>query len=287
MHSKDTYRIIPTYALAGLMLCGWAWLATPESSAQTADHFSNDAYAEVLDRFVNENGMVDYPALQNDPASLQAYTEALADLSADDFARWPEEEQIALWINAYNAFTLQLIIDHYPIKKRLTRAIYPVGIRHIKGNWDGITFNIMGRDLTLNAIEHDILRVDYDYPAIHMSLVCAAMGCPPLRTEPYEGARLDEQHADQTQAFIDHPDKFRIDHGDRIVYLSPIFDWFGEDFVSSYGSEPAFDWGDTTEQAVLTFLAPHLAAHDRIQLDDRTYSVEYLSYDWSLNEQAE
>ncbi len=247
---------------------------------------SHDAYARVLERFVDHQGMVDYAGLQENSEDLTEYGRQLAAISPDEFRNWPEADQIALWINAYNALTLQLIIDHYPIRRRLTRALFPVGIRHIPGNWDGVTFNVMGRELTLNDIEHEILRVDYEYPAIHMSLVCAAMDCPPLRTEPYVGNRLDEQHDDQAKQLIAHPNKFRIDHENQVVHLSSIFDWFGEDFIPTHGDDPAFRWGDEKEQAVMTYLASYLDDEDVDRLKLGTYEVDYLDYDWSLNDQS-
>jgi hypothetical protein len=255
-----------------------------ESWAQSPDDFSSAAYARVLEQFVDDHGMVDYAALKNNPQDLIAYNRQLAGLSEGAFREWPENDQIALWINAYNAFTLQLIVDHYPIRRRLTRAIFPIGIRHIPGNWDGITFKIMGQKRTLNEIEHEILRQDFTYPAIHLSLVCAARGCPPLRREPYTGKHLDEQHADQTRIFLRHPEKFAINQDEGVVYLSSIFEWFGEDFTRVQAREPAVAWGNETEQAVMSFLAPHLSGPDRETLREQTYRIRYLSYDWSLNQ---
>ena len=235
---------------------------------------------------MDENGSVDYVGLKENPADLAAYENQLQALSPQTFASWSEPDQIALWINAYNAFTLRLIIDHYPIRRRLTRAMFPVGIRHIPGNWDEVRFPVMGRSMTLNEIEHETLRKDHVYPAIHMSLVCAAMGCPPLRREAYIGARLDEQHDDQTRRLLAHPDKFQIDHGAQVVRLSAIFDWFGEDFIRTHAEEASLSWGSPKERGVLGFLWPHLSDADRAALRDQPYRVEFFSYDWSLNEQS-
>jgi len=118
-----------------------------------------------------------------------------------------------------------------------------------------------------------------------MALVCAAMGCPPLRTEPYEGDKLDRQLNDQTRVFLANPQKFRLDRGQGKVYLSSIFKWFGGDFVNNFGTDKAFTGFSPDERAVLNFVSQYLAAGDRDYLLHGKYTLVYLDYDWSLNEQ--
>ncbi|MBI2818390.1 MAG: DUF547 domain-containing protein [Acidobacteria bacterium] len=140
--------------------------------------------------------------------------------------------------------------------------------------------------MTLDGIEHEVLRKQFREPRIHVALVCAAMGYPPLRNEPFEGAKLEEQLADQTRRFLANPRKFRIDRSQRRVYLSAIFDWYGEDFVPLFGTEERFGGHGAAERAVLHFISRHLGEADRAYLERETYALEYLDYDWSLNEQA-
>ena len=118
-----------------------------------------------------------------------------------------------------------------------------------------------------------------------MALVCAAMGCPPLRTEPYEGDKLDRQLNDQTRVFLANPQKFRLDRGQGKVYLSSIFKWFGGDFVNNFGTDKAFTGFSPDERAVLNFVSQYLPAGDRDYLLQGKYILVYLDYDWSLNEQ--
>jgi hypothetical protein len=139
--------------------------------------------------------------------------------------------------------------------------------------------------MTLDEIEHNVLRKEFNEPRIHMALVCAAMGCPPLRTEPYEGAKLDQQLNDQARVFLANPKKFRLDRGQGKVYLSSIFRWFGGDFVKNYGTDKAFPGFSPEERAVLNFLSQYLPAGDRDYLLKGKYTIAYLDYDWSLNEQ--
>jgi hypothetical protein len=144
----------------------------------------------------------------------------------------------------------------------------------------------MGKDYTLNDIEHKVLRKEFDKPGIHMALVCAALGCPILRNEPYITGKLDEQLNDQTRMFLSDPNKFRIDYTSGSMYLSPIFKWFAEDFVKTYGTEK-YRGHKNPSGAVIKFIDKHLPegiAQKRL-VDSRTYKILYLDYDWSLNEQ--
>jgi hypothetical protein len=144
----------------------------------------------------------------------------------------------------------------------------------------------MGQDYTLGHIEHKILRKQFDEPGIHMALVCAALGCPPLRGEPYAGPTLDKQFDGQATKFIADADKFRIDRDKGIVYLSPIFKWFSKDFVARYGPKDNISRHGEKTSAVLNYVAGHLNETDRAYILAGRYKVEYLKYDWSLNEQV-
>lgn len=250
--------------------------------------FSYDSYAAVLREHVDDRGMVSYAALKDDPAELNRFVRALAAVKPETYQSWDEPAKIAFWINAYNALTLKAIIDHYPIKAGLISGLaYPANsIRQIPGVWDKLQFLVMGQKMTLNQIEHETLRAKFNEPRIHVALVCAALGCPQLRNEPFIGERLDEQLSDQSRGFVTDASKFRIDRDAGKVYLSSIFKWFGGDFVKTYKPESGFaSGGSDAEKAVLHFAAGHLPAQDADYLRTGNYAVEYLDYDWSLNEQ--
>jgi len=150
--------------------------------------------------------------------------------------------------------------------------------------WDRKTFVVLGKKMTLDAIEHKRLRKEFDEPRIHVSLVCAAMGCPPLRSEAYTSEKLNAQLDDQAKVFLKNPIKFRIDRQDSTIYLSPIFKWYGEDFVDKFTPEAGLDGLNKTERAVLNFCSRHLSDADQKYLAAGGYSVRYLDYNWSLNE---
>ena len=249
--------------------------------------FSYTSYAEVLGTYVNDAGMVDYKGLKANRGELDAFARQLARLPRAVYDRWSDKQKVAFWINAYNALTLRVIIDNYPIKPSFFSSLrYPKNsIRQISGVWDKITFTVMGKRMTLEGIEHDTLRKDFNEPRIHVALVCAAMGCPKLRNEPYEADRLEDQFADQARSLLGAASKFRIDRARDQVHLSQILKWFGADFVKKYGTSVKFRGHDEEERAVLNFLSRHLEDRDRRYLEQGDYKIKYLDYDWVLNEQ--
>jgi len=257
-----------------------------QESGQPGVAFSYDDYSAILKANVDDRGMVDYRSLKQNREQLDAFADALDKLNREDYGRFTNEQKIAFWINAYNALTLKTIVDHYPIKASFFASFaYPKNsIRQISGVWDEITHPVLGERMTLDQIEHQVLRKKFNEPRIHMALVCAAMGCPPLRNEPYTGDKLDAQLADQTRTFLSNPAKFRIDRENGKVYLSSIFKWFGEDFIPDYAPEMGFSGHDDKERAVLNFIASNRPAQDSDFLRTGTYEIEYLDYDWSLNE---
>jgi hypothetical protein len=249
--------------------------------------FEYDDYGAVLEAYVDDRGMVNYDELKADREKLDAFATTIATLDPKVYDQWTENQKVAFWINAYNALTLQAIINHYPIKPSFFASIrFPKNsIRQIPGVWDELQFAAMGRKMTLDEIEHETLRKNFNEPRIHMALVCAAMGCPPLRNEPFAGDRLDAQLDDQTRRFLENPQKFRIDPVNGRVYLSPIFKWFGKDFIKTYGTGEKFSGKSETERAVLKFISGHIDESVAKYLATGEYDLEYLDYDWSLNEQ--
>ncbi len=274
-------------ALTMALLAGATLAATGQAGQEEPSLY--DRYRAVLTQFVDADGMVDYRGLEAQRQELDAFVRELARLERSTYRRWNDKQKVAFWINAYNALTLKTIVNHYPIEPTFpARLIYPNNsIRQIKGVWDDIGHTVMGEEMTLEEIEHEVLREQFDEPRIHVALVCAAMGCPPLLNEPYRAAELDEQLDGRTRRLLADPKKFRIERGDRRVYLSPIFDWFGKDFIGRYGTDSGFEGHSRAERAVLNYLAGHVDAAERRYLRTGRYKVKYLDYDWSLNEQAE
>ena len=182
-------------------------------------------YTELLQRHVAEDGTVNYEALVDDHEELMEVTRLL---SANSPAQnWSKEEQLAFWINAYNAFTLQLIVDHYPVESitKIKRIHLPL----ISTIWGKKFFKIGGTKMSLGQIEHKILREQFNEPRIHFAINCASFSCPKLRNEAFEAEYLEEQLEDQTRYFVNNPDKNSMEADD--IELSRIFLWFKADFT--------------------------------------------------------
>lgn len=244
--------------------------------AQAFDH-SHAAYDAVLKTRVKD-GMVDYKALKADPEALDQYMDTLAAVSEAHFKAWTKPQQIAFLANLYNAATLRLILDHYPVK-----SIKDIG-SIFNGPWDQQAVRLFGQTITLNTLEHGILRKQYNEPRIHMALVCAAKGCPPLRSEAYTPERLNEQLDDQARRYLASRAGLQIERANGESHLSSIFKWYGKDFVAKYTPPAGFDGLKGTERAVAYFCSRHVSAADRKYLAAGGYKLDYLDYDWSLNE---
>jgi hypothetical protein len=211
---------------------------------------------------------VAYRALQAEGrASLESYLHDLSAACASDYERWSRAERLAFWINAYNAFAVQLILDHYPISS--IRRIGWLPSAAFRRKFIPMP-QLKGRNVSLDDIEHGTLRADFREPRIHFALVCASRGCPALRAEAYRGSVLDRQLDDQARGFLRDASKNQFDPATRTLHLSPIFDWFRADFEVAAGSVPAY---------VAPYLGDPRAAEPEVR-------VAFLKYDWSLNDQA-
>ena len=254
--------------------------ATPDATTATTtpavnNSFSYADYAEVLSQYVSDRGLVDYSGLQANRQQLDRFNRSLGQVAPETYAGWSDNQKIAFLMNAYNSLTLQSIIDREPL---------PESIKDISGVWNRRKFALVGEEKTLDNIEHDILRKEFNEPRLHVALVCAAISCPPLRNEPYRAAVLDEQLNDQTLKFASSPHGFSLDREAERVYLSSIFKWYGQDFEPTYDVEDKFA-GNDKQRAVLNYLSPTLDSASQTFLAQGDYKVKYLDYDWSLNKQ--
>jgi hypothetical protein len=269
------------HCLAAIFIIATGLVAGAQGQEMEKESFDYSDYTQLLQKHVDDSGMVSYAALTAEPETLHTFLQSMAKLDPDIYENYSKSDKIAFWLNAYNTCTLEAIIDNYPIKPSFFRSrLYPKNsIRQIPGVWNELTFDVMGRKLTLEHIEHKILRKQFIEPRIHMAMVCAAIGCPPLRSEPYLGEKLTEQLDDQARKFLANPDKFRIDRQEAVLYLSPIFKWFAEDFVVKYSAK------GKGESAVPDFLRGYLSESDAVFVGSGKFKIKYLKYDWTLNEQ--
>lgn len=217
-------------------------------------------YSILLRQYVR-NGSVDYAGLQTEGKRLDTYLNFLAHVEPEAL---PEPDQKAFYINLYNAWTLKLVLTRYPKISSIKEA----GTL-LKSPWKTPLVRLGSKTLTLDEVENGILRARFKDPLVHFALNCASRSCPPLRAEPYQGSKLEEQLEDQARSFLNDPSRNRVE-GDTL-YLSKIFDWYVKDFGGVQGI-PAF---------LRRYAGPELkAALDRLGADPR---IKYLDYDWSLN----
>ncbi len=237
----------------------------------SVDNPSHELFTQILQDYVHD-GRVNYRELRNDDR-LAAYLAQLAAANPEAIA--DQKAQLAFWINAYNAYTLKVICDNYPVKSinDLHTGGLIVGTVLKKTVWDKDFAVINGKRLTLNQIEHEIIRKRFNEPRIHFALVCAAKSCPPLRSEAFEGDHLDEQLDEQGRLFFSQKDKNFFELEKKVAHLSKILDWYQGDF----GKNDA-----ELLQYLSRFLPTELAAS--IQADPKKWQIKYTDYDWSLNE---
>lgn len=233
------------------------------SNAPTSEAIpvSHEIWDGLLKKYVSPRGLVDYKKLQKDSVNLNRYLDVLSK-NAPNEKTWTKDEQLAYWINAYNAYTIQLILRHYPLKS--IKDIVKINITYINSPWDIKFIVIGGKRLDLNDIENGIIRKKFDEPRIHFALVCAAISCPTLRNEAFTGERLNEQLTAQAKDFINDKSKNQLTTTKASV--SSIFSWYSGDF--------------TKKMTIQAFLNQY--ATSKISKDT---PLNYLDYSWKLNEQ--
>jgi hypothetical protein len=243
----------------------------------TAFDHGHSLLAQVLSLNVKE-GRVRYAEIKAQPEALRRYLDQIANLAPAEFEKFSRPQQLALWINAYNAGVLASVIENYPLSRgSLVGLAFPANsIWQIPQVFKRKSLRVAGLAYSLDDIEHQIVRPRFREPRIHMALVCAARSCPPLRNEPYLAEILDAQLTDQTRSFLaDRTHGLRIEPELQRIRVSAIFKWFAPDFAA--GGDEARGLGE--------FVGKYVDAATRSEIA-RLPAVRwrYLSYDWTLNE---
>jgi hypothetical protein len=237
-------------------------------------------FDQLLDLYVR-NGDVYYRAIKSERARLDGYIGQLATTSIDKLSR---DEQLAFWLNAYNALVLRTVADHYPIHGSSTQ--YPAkSIRQISGAFERLPHRVGGRSVTLDQIEQTILPTFHD-PRVYFALGRGAVGSGRLRSEAFTAARLEEQLADVAAECVTRAQCVAIDRTNGKVAASSIFSWRSKEFADAYGGKApaAFASRSPIERAVLAFVMPKLLATEKEFLEKNTFQVTYSTFDWTLND---
>jgi hypothetical protein len=248
--------------VAGLLIVflfvGSHEFASTAGGTTKENKIDNSIYKELLSKYVKK-GVVDYQGFKNEEEKLDQYLKVLEHINPESL---PQKEQFAFYVNAYNAWTIKLILTKYPDVK----SIKDLGSL-FRSPWKKKIVHINGKVLTLDNIEHDILRPVFKDPRVHFAVNCASKSCPPLRSEPYNGAELDRQLDEMAMAFINDTSRNRLEG--NILWVSKIFSWYEEDF------------GDDLKAFILKYAEGGL----KRQLSEMGHKVKikYLEYDWSLN----
>ncbi len=233
--------------------------AQSESRYYECEVPNHEPWSRLLQKHVSTAGFVSYSGFWADSLELNAYLGSLSKCLPS--TTWSREDRLAYWINAYNAFTIKLIIDHYPVK-----SIKDIGsklaVPFVNSVWDAKFFSIGGVQMSLNQIEHSILRKQFDEPRIHFAIVCASISCPSLLNTAYTAADLENQLHQQTLAFIQDSTKNRISVNH--LELSSIFKWFKSDFTK-HGN---------LKQFVAKYANAPIAPNAKL---------DFLEYNWELN----
>lgn len=231
-----------------------------------ANDFDHSTFDQVLKSYVDEKGLVDY----NGIGKNQQFSEYLQSLQGAKVEELTRDGQLAFWINAYNAVTIDKVIKEKP-KKSVRETFVP-------GVWTGTKFFtsrehiVAGKRLSQDDIEHEILRKQFQDPRIHFAIICASMGCPSLPRVAYTEANVKTRLEEETKSYLNSNRGTRIDRSTNTLYVSKLFDWFSEDFIQKSGSTVAF-MRPYLDEEVLSFL-------------DGKPKISYLKYDWALNAQA-
>lgn len=256
-------------------------LASVSIEARDFDH-AYAAYAEVLARHVRPSG-VDYAALKTDRAALDRVVEAFDAPDASAEPRWSREQRMAFWINAYNALTLRLIIDHYPIQSGWLTLQPRNSIRQIDGAWTDRRWRAAGRTVSLDDIEHQILRPTFRDARIHFAVNCASVSCPPLAREPYRPDSLADQLDAAARRFLASREGLQMD-GDTL-HVTSLFKWYGDDFTAAYAPRVPGPRSEK-ERAILGVIVAYGPADAAARARLGTARIRFLDYDWSLNDTA-
>lgn len=272
---KIDWRLQLPVALLAVALLGAGLRAQDGGTEARQQRFD-----EILDANVRD-GFVYYRALKSERGRLDGYIASLAAVRLDTAS---PQEQAAFWLNGYNAIVLRTVVDHYPIQAR-TKDYPGNSIRQIPGAFDRETYRLAGRTLTLDQIEQTVLPTFHD-PRVFFALGRGAVGGGRLRSEAYVPAQLEQQLAEDAAECTSRGQCVQVDAAQNVMRVSSIFSWRRAEFSAAYAEKASngFDSRSPVERAVLAFVAPKLLTAERDFLKKNAFRMEYLPFDWTLND---
>ncbi len=270
------------------MKCIFFGLVTLVFSVQSwaLDH-THKAFDSLLQKHVvvQQGGKVSqvrYSEFAKDRATLKGYLDELSAVKKAEFDGYSKTQQMAFLINAYNGYTLELILGNYPVK-----SIKDIGNEFFDNRWKRKFFTLLGNPTSLDAVEHEMLRAPgrYDEVRVHYAVNCASIGCPMLREEAFTADKLEKQLEEQTVRFLSDRTRNRFNKEKNALEVSKIFDWFKKDWTSNYkgiGAASAVPSREAYFARYATLLADDEAG--RAAVKDGKVAIEFLNYDWAIND---
>jgi hypothetical protein len=224
----------------------------------------NKNYNQLLTKYVTQQGRVDYQRLCGQNKLLTDIKIHFQTLSEQDYHKLKRQDQLAFLLNAYNFFIIERVCGQYPLQS----------IKDIQDVFEAKTLSLFKRSISFNELENDLIRKVFKEPRIHFALVCAAISCPALRKEPYEGAKLEQQLTQQTRLFLAQAEHFTLQIDSKTMRISQLFNWFSVDFTNSK---------ETASLDIARFIATYTDQTTAVLLKKHLWEVEYSPYDWQLN----
>jgi hypothetical protein len=272
---------LPALLLALSLLGAAAPRAAQEFTPAPGSELLHRPLDQILDLYVRD-GLVYYRALKSERGRLDHYVSSL-NVPAATYTGWSRGQQIAFWIDAYNAFVLETVINHYPLHGG--SAAFPASsIRQIPGAFDKIPWHAAGRTVTLDQIEKTILP-EFKEPRAYLALGRGAIGSGRLRSEAYTAERLDTQLTDIQHEFVNDRQMLRVDRLSGQVSVTPILSWHEQEFAAAYDRpDPTFAQRSPIERALVGFIRPNLLPLEREFVQQNAFKVTFLEFDWRLND---
>lgn len=242
--------------------------APTEAAAETTSSgaFDHADFSATLAKYVKD-GQFDYAGLKANAEDMERFEAYLARMGKADASGFSKADHYAFWVNAYNAFNIKAVLDHWPIESP----------KSVEGYFDKLKFRVAGKEMTINDMEYVELIPNQNDGRAHFAVVCADNGSLALETEALTPANLDATLDKKTAEFVSNPENFRVDREKRIVYISQLFEWYDKDFTA----DPKFEG-----QKAVEYLVPYVDAETAEFLKTGDYAVEFIPWDWTVNDVA-
>jgi hypothetical protein len=274
-------RTLATTAVLALSVCSLTLPAQRFTPAEGADPL-HVPFDQLLDSNVRD-GLVYYRAIRSERGRLDRYVASL-NVPAQTYSGWPADQQKAFWLNAYNAFVLETVIDNYPIRSRLPN--FPANsIKQIPGAFEGTKHRAAGRSVTLDEIEKTILS-EFKDPRLYFALGRGAVSSGRLRSEAYTAQRLRAQLESVQKEFVNEQEMIQVDRVANTMTVSPIFSWRDTEFIAAYdtGETGTFAQRSPVERAIIAFVMPNLLPLEKELVQKNQFKVQFRQFDWRLND---